>query len=53
MSTTWSTIKKIGAGWEYNEIGYTYNQSLDPVTGALVTYNTSGTATVWTEINKP
>lgn len=53
MATTWDSVPKIGAGWDYDEATYTYDEDLDPSTGAIITYNSAGTATVWTAINKP
>jgi len=51
MATQWDNAPKpnttIG-GWNYNEISYTYNQSTDPETGAVVYYNGAGQLSIWT-----
>lgn len=53
MATDWDSIKKPGSGWEYDQAGYTYDQALDPNTGAIIYYDSAGEATQWTAINKP
>lgn len=52
---TWDLIEKsgfTGGGWDYNEPNLTYNEDIDPDTGASVTYNSLGTEDTWTNINK-
>lgn len=52
--STWSNFEKTGStqGWEYNEVGYTYNQATDPESGATVKYNSVGDATTFTNLAK-
>lgn len=52
--STWNNQEKTGntQGWEYNEVGYTYNQLTDPESGATVKYNSVGDAVTFTNLNK-
>ena len=52
--STWQNIEKTGSsqGWEYNEVGYAYNQANDPDGGATVKYNSVGDAVVFTNLAK-
>lgn len=51
--TTWDNVEKSGTGWAYNEPNLVYDQVTDPDSGDAVSYNGIGTATVWTNLNKP
>lgn len=55
MVTIWDNTPKTGTtvgGWNYNEIGYSYNQLLDPQTGGIVYYNGSGQLSIWSNQTK-
>jgi hypothetical protein len=51
MPTTWENLEKPGTlvgGWNYNELGMTYNQVFDVDTGLTVYYNGVGASATWT-----
>jgi len=46
------TFERSGTGWDYNEVGLTYNEIIDPTTSLQVLYNGVGTVASWTNINR-
>lgn len=50
--TQWNNLELTGEGaWDYNEIGFTYNQEYSTLEGLQVTYNHVGQVTTWTNLD--
>lgn len=55
MTTIWDNAPKPNTGlggWNYDELGYTYDQLLDPTTGAIVYYDSAGILSIWNNQTK-
>lgn len=52
--SSWSNQEKTGntQGWEYDEVGFTYDQLLDPISNSPVYYNSVGSAVSYTNLTK-
>lgn len=51
-NTSWNNLQQSGEGsWTYDEVGFSYDTELDPLTALSVVYNGLGEITVWDNLD--